>query len=119
MRVGRQQVSRGDDHAWNAEAALNGAGFDERLLHRIELSVSAQSFDRDDILAIAFDGEHETSVDRTAVQQHRAGAALAFGAAFFRAGQIQLVAQRLEQRVMRLHIERSGCAVDGERHRHA
>ena len=56
---------------------------DERLLHRIELSVSAEPFDRHDVLAVAFHREHQTRVDRAAVQQHRARAAFAFGAAFF------------------------------------
>ena len=83
--------------------------FDERLLHRVELSVGAEPFDRHDGLAIALDGEHEARVHRAAVQQHRAGAAFAFGAAFLRAGEIQLIAKHLEQRVMRLRRRASGA----------
>ena len=101
MWIARQQISRGDDHARNAEAALYRAGFDKRLLYRIHLTVATQPLDGDDVRPIALHREHETRVDGTPVQHHRARAALAFGTALLRAGEIQLIAQSLEQRVVR------------------
>ena len=71
---------------------------------------ASQPFDGDDLVAIRFRGQHQARVDRAAVQQHRAGAAFALAAAFLRAGETELIAQRFEQRVVREHIQRRGLA---------
>jgi hypothetical protein len=71
-------------------------------------------------------GEGEAGFHALAVHQHGAGPALAEAAAFFRAGETEMLAQRIEQRGARIereamlravdvqgNIERSGCCQAG------
>jgi hypothetical protein len=67
--------------------------------------------------AVGLGGEHEARVDDALVEANRAGAALAHEAALLGAGQVQLVAQHFEQRVVWLDAERALPAVDRERDR--
>ena len=53
--------------------------------------------------------------DPLPVAQHRAGAARSLIAAFLRAGQIEIFAQRVEQRDPRLNLQMLIPAVDPER----
>ena len=50
-----------------------------------------------DVRAIFHDGKCKARVDTPAIDQHRAGAALAVIAALFRAGQVEMFAQGVEQ----------------------
>ena len=88
----------GDDEPGRAEAALHGAGVDERLLHRVQRAVAAPSpstVTTSCPSACAARTRHEqTSV---AVEEHRARAALALLAGVLRAGQAEPLAQREEQ----------------------
>ena len=54
------------------------------------------------VAAVRLGREHEARVDAPVVDEHRARAALADEAALLRAGQAEVVAQDLEQRVLRL-----------------
>ena len=65
--------------------------------------------------AVLHDGERQARIDPPAVDQHRAGAALAVIAALLRAGQVEMVAQRVEQGRPRRDIELRLDAVDGQR----
>jgi hypothetical protein len=57
-------------------------------------------------------GQRQAGVDALAVEQHRAGAALAMVAALLGAGQVQVLAQRVEQRGARVQVQRvRRCAV--------
>ena len=78
-----------------------------------------QPFDRLDRPAVGPHRELAARVDRLAVEQHRAGAALAAVAADLRAGQPGVIAQHLGQRPAILDLERAPRAVDGERDRRA
>ena len=51
-----------------------------------------------------------------AVDDDGAGAAIAGAAAFLAAGQVELVAQHVEQRLLRLAQKLGGLAVDGGRY---
>ena len=57
-----------------------------------------EALDRRDLAALHEGGEREAGFHALAVHQHRAGAALAETAAFLRAGQMQVLAQSVEQR---------------------
>ena len=92
-----EQVGGRDDEARRAEAALHGAGLDERLLHRVQPSPSRQPLDRDDLVPVGLRGEHEARAHELAVEQHRARPALALLARVLRAGQPEPLAQRVEQ----------------------
>ena len=70
-----------------------------------------QALDGRDLAAVRLDRQDEAGVDDAAVQADRAGAALAHEAALLRAGQLEVVAEHVEQRVMRGDLE----ARDGAR----
>src|SRR3974390_1229690 len=59
----------------------------------------------------------EASGYRFAIEQDRAGTAMAFPAAVFCAGQMQLFAQDLEQSPLRIRGDGVGLSVDGEGNR--
>ena len=61
------------------------------------------------------DGEREAGVGAAAVEQDRAGAALAVVAALLRAGEAEVLAQEVEQRGARVDVEAVLLAVDAER----
>ena len=55
---------------------------------------------------------HQAAVDQLAVEQHGAGAALAFAAAFLGAGEAADLAQHVEQARHRMPVEATSGAVD-------
>ena len=88
----------GDEHARRADAALRrrrsrgtpaGAG-------SVRPSVG-EALDRADVGALDLADRHEAAVDDRAVDEDRAGAALAFAAALLRAGQAEVLAQHVEE----------------------
>ena len=65
-------------------------------------SPSRQALDGGDLVPVVHHREGQAGVDAPAVDQHRAGAALAVVAALLGAGQAEVLAQRVEQRHARL-----------------
>src|SRR5262245_23716303 len=76
-----------------------------------------ESFDRQDGMLVRIRDRSEAGSDRFAIEQDGAGAALAFAAAVFCAGQVQLFAQNLEQGSLRIRSERVRLSIDGEGNR--
>ena len=82
---------------------------DHRLLHRMQLVVAREVLDRDDLGAVGLAGEQDAGIDRLVdealaaqpPQHHRAGAAIALGAALLGAGRALGQAQIVEQRQRR------------------
>ena len=72
------------------------------------------SFDGADAGAIGLQRGNQAGVHQLAVHKNCAGTALAFAAAFFRAGQMQVLAEYVEQPLHRWNIEALRLAVDGE-----
>src|SRR6185436_12850237 len=97
------------DHPRRTEAALRAAKLGELLLQRM-----LDSFDGDDLAAVGLHPEHETRIERLAVNQDGAGAAVAHVAALFRAGEAGLVAQRVEQAAVGLELQLARLAVEHE-----
>src|SRR5512140_1613951 len=58
-RIAIEERDRRDQHAGRAEAALDGAFVDERLLERVQLLAAGQPFDRDHVAAVGFECENE------------------------------------------------------------
>jgi hypothetical protein len=114
--VGRvlQQRRGGHDHPRGAEAALQAVAVDEGLLDRVALGPLRQAFDAGDPPTLGLQRQHGAALHRLAVEQHRAGAALAGVAADMRAGQAQLLAQYFDQQALRLDLQLHGPAVDFE-----
>ena len=71
---------------------------DEGGLHRMQFVAARDAFDGEDVGAVMADRQSQAGIDPPAVDQHRAGAALAAVAALLGAGQMQALAQQIEQR---------------------
>ena len=71
--------------------------------------------DRRDVAAIGLDGEHRAGLDRLAVDVDGARAALAGVAADVGPGEVEVLADQLDQETSRLDIRLASLAVDRER----
>src|SRR5262245_25488610 len=116
LRVARffgplEERGRGHDPAVEAVAALLHLFFDEGLLHRVRLLRRAEASQGDD-LAIAHGRERRhTGAHGLPVHVHGARAALRQPAAKMWIVERELVAQRVEQRHVRVGIDRVDLAV--------
>jgi hypothetical protein len=106
-RVLVQQRLGHHDHARGAEAALGGAVPDEALLQRVLKSLDGLHF-----TPVGLHAQHQARIDRLAVDNHGARAAVADVAAFLRAGEPGLVAQHVEQAAVGLDRQLAHLAVD-------
>ena len=90
--MGREQ------HPRRADPALRRAVLDECLLQSRQTAVfQSQPFHCHDILTFDLAYSHQAAIDYCAVDEDRAGAALALAAAFFRACRAQILPQDVEQ----------------------
>ena len=80
-----------------AVAALHRARVDERLLHRVQFIAVGESFDRRDFRTIGIRGHGHARVDRFAVVNDGAGAALAGVAAELAAFHFESVSKKFQQ----------------------
>ena len=110
----REHRDGGADLPGRAIAALIAVVFDERGLHGMHLVGRAQAFDGGDAIAFVHHRQREAGIDAPSARDHRAGAALAVIAALLGAGEMQVIAQRIEQRGARVELERVWFAVDLE-----
>ena len=104
----------GHDLPGRAIAALEGVALDEGGLQRMELVALRQALDGRDLAPLHEGSEREARFHALAVHQHRAGAALAEAAALLRAGQMQVLAQRIEQRGARIERQPMLGSVDAQ-----
>src|SRR5438270_3200488 len=116
MRMLVEERLRGDQEPWRAITALRGAEVSERLLKWVQPVVGREAFDGHDIASAAVDAEHQARQHRLAIEEHRARAALSEFAAVLGACEIQILAQDLEQRLVRIERDLGRLAVDGERY---
>src|SRR5437588_2354755 len=77
LGVALKERIRGDDEPRRAEPALHRAGFQERLLQRMERRAAAEPFDGLDAFAGAGAGKDEAAADERAIEHHGARSALA------------------------------------------
>ena len=94
-----------------AIAALVAVVLDEGRLHRMQVLRRAQAFDGGDLVALVHHRQRQAGIDAAPVDDHRAGAALAVVAALLGAGQVQVLAQRVEQRGARVEFQFAGLTV--------
>ena len=73
-----------------------------------------QALDGDNLRAVFHHRQRQTAIDPLAIDEHRAGAALAMIAAFLGAGKVQALAQQVEQSRPRSYRQGSFDAVDRE-----
>ena len=74
-----------------------------------------QALDGRDVGAVRLDGEHRARLDRPPIDVDGAGAALAGVAADVGAGQVEVLAQGLDEEASRLDVELPGRPIDDER----
>src|SRR5512144_5246 len=112
-RVGRALEQRlgGHQHARGADAALQRGALQELLLQRMERLALGHALDGLDLAARHLAAQDQARADQAAVEQDAAGPAVAGGAAFLAAGQVERVAQHVEQRLLRLAEELDRVAV--------
>ena len=99
-----EQGLGGHHHARGAEPALQAVLLPEALLQRVQLAGAGQALHRADLVPVGLDGEHGAGLDRAAVHQHRARAAVGGVAAHVRAGQPQSPADQVGEQQPGLHL---------------
>ena len=115
VAVAGEQVGRGHDHARRAEAALQAVLLPEGGLERVELvRAGGHALDGGDGGAVGLDGEHRARLHGAAVDVDGAGAALAGVAADVGAGQVEVLADGLDEQPSRLDVELPLRSVDRE-----
>jgi hypothetical protein len=98
LRLLAAQIHRTHHHAGRAEAALQAMALLEGRLHGVHGSVgSGHALYGLHLGALGLHGQHGAGLDGLAIDQHRAGSALAGIAAHMGARQAQLFTQRLHQ----------------------
>ena len=108
------RLVRRQHHARRADAALRAAALEERVLDGVQhVSGATPSIVVPDRAPSACAQRHQAAVDQLAVEQHRAGAALAFAAAFLGAGQPQLSRSTSSRRAIGWPSSGVRRAVDG------
>ena len=109
------QADRAHDLAGRAEPALQAVMRDESGLDRMQLVAARDALDGEDVGAVMADRQSQARIDPSAVDQHRAGAALAAVASLFGSGQVETLAQEIEQRDARVfEFDVPPHTVDGE-----
>src|SRR3712207_769863 len=94
-----QEVVGGHQEAGRAEPTLQAVVLPERLLDGVQLVAGGQALDRGELGSVGLDGEQQAGPDRFTVHQHRAGAAHAVLAADVRAGEAEVLAEEVGERV--------------------
>src|SRR5262249_42470117 len=102
------------DLARRAVAALEAVMIHEGSLHGVERTGRAQTLDGDDVVVLMHDRKGQAGIDPPAVDQHSAGAALPVVAALLGAGEVEVLAEGVEQRGTEVYLETPCLAVDGQ-----
>ena len=97
-----QQALGGDEQSRRANAALQRDMFDELALQDVQVFAVGHAFDGFDLGAVYFNAQNEAGANDTAIDGDAAGTTVAGRTAFLRAGQVQLVAEYIQQALGRL-----------------
>src|SRR5262249_52885486 len=114
LRLVLEKRRDGHDHAALAVAALRNVVIDPGLLHPMHGAGRGQALDSGDLLALSRADGKRAGTDRLAVDVDGAGAALRDAAAILGAGQADLLADRPQQRGIRLHVDIMCLSVDSQ-----
>src|SRR5262249_2858417 len=106
------------DHAGRAVAALQAVLFPETFLHRVQLAIGCQPFNRRDLAAISLDGQARTGFKRATVHMDGTRPTLAGIAADVGAGQAEFLTQKMDKEHSRLDIALVARAVYGNAYFH-
>src|SRR4051812_26816557 len=109
-----QQPDGRHDHARRAVAALERPLFEERRLNRVQLVALGEAFDRPHRLAVGVRDRRAAGERALAVDEDGAGAAPALAAAVLGAGELQVLAQHVQERPLGIGRHRPPLAVHGQ-----
>ena len=112
---GAQQLGRGDQHARRAGAALRRAVAQESPLQAVQPSFGGKALHGLHVAPGGLGQRHHAATHLGAVEQHRAGAAVAGVAADLGPGQAEIVAKRIGEAPERRRVHRHRPAIDQER----
>jgi hypothetical protein len=101
-------------HAGCAEAALHRIVLDEGLLDGMERLAVRQSLDGGDLTASRIERQGHAARGYLAVEPHRARRARAPIASDLRAGEVEVVAQHLDERRAGIDVDAHVAAVDAK-----
>src|ERR1700716_4174020 len=111
-----QEFDQRRQHAGRAETALQAVVVAEGLLQRVQLGIAHRdALDRGDLVAVGLHRQHQAGARRLAVEQDRAGAAYAVLAAKMRAGEPEIMPDKIRQGDADLDLLLVTLAVDGQR----
>lgn len=114
IRIGRKKTHAAQDHSGRAVSALERARIEKCLLHRMEMAVLLEAFNRGDGFCHRGADRNLARPARRSAKQDGACAALSFAAAILGARQAQFVAENGEERRFRIALDRITLAVDFE-----
>ena len=117
VRRGPQQSFCSHHLSGRAVPALQRVLLDEGLLHGPELLAAHQAFHRRDFNTLSLECQRHAGIAGNARDQDRAAAAFAALASRFAAGELQLLANHVEERPARLDEQSMTAAVDRQRQR--
>ncbi len=109
-----QQGGRAHQHPGGAVAALEGVVVAEGLLERRQLVALREPLDGLDARAVDLDGEQHAALHEPAVEDDAARAAVAGVAADVAAGQVEVVAEEVDEEAPRVDVALVEDAVDGD-----
>ena len=111
-----QQRLCAHDHAWYAIAALRGLLVHEGTLQRPGMLNRAEPLECRDLLASEHLDRDDAGKHRLAIDDHGAGAALAEPAAVLGSVELEIFPQYIQQRRLRVGVDRTNPAIDLEIH---
>jgi len=109
-----QQADRAHDHAGGAITALEGAFGEERFLDRMKFVAFGEAFDGDDGFFVGVGNWSKACGDAFAVEENGASATLAFAAAIFCPGELEVFAEDIEEWAFGISRDCVGTAVNRE-----
>src|SRR5690349_16435497 len=115
LRVSFEKIDRGEHHSRRADPTLRTAMFDKRLLHRMKVVVAGDTLDRLDLTAGDLCDRNETTIHDSPVDLYGASAALSFPTPLLGPGELQLLAQHIQQPRHRIHLNALLLSVNRER----
>ena len=104
----------GQQESWCAVAALKGSLFNEGLVESGCVSVVKQPLDSYYLSAIEFLGQHETGLDRSAVDKDEAESAVTTPTARLNALKLELISEHFEKSGVGGNLDGSMSIVDDE-----
>src|SRR6266700_743856 len=110
-----QRIGGQHQEAGRAEAALQPVMRDEGALQRMQRVAGGETLHGANLAALRLHREHQAGAHRVIVEDHRAGSADAVLAADMGAGLPAILADRIDQRLARLHPDGVIAPIDGER----